>query len=105
MMRTFLDFFGVIMALLTTTPIGKLLMSLDSTIHIRHLVILLVLPWTTLTELAGILDRLMDTAYPHLAYDVIQTCIRDFFLASEELVSEVLNLTELLLTCSLRINQ
>ena len=42
------------MALLTTTPIGKLLMSLDSTIHIRRLVILLVLPWTMLTELAGI---------------------------------------------------
>ena len=42
------------MVLLTTTPIGKLLMSLDSTIHIRHLMILSVLPWTTLTELAGI---------------------------------------------------
>ena len=42
------------MALLTTNPIGKLLMSLDSTIHIRHLMILSVLPWTTLTELAGI---------------------------------------------------
>ena len=54
MTGTFLDFFGVIMAQLTTTPIGKLLMSLDSSIHVRHLMILSVLPWTTLTELAGI---------------------------------------------------
>ena len=42
------------MVRLTMTPIGKLLTSLDSTIQVRHLVILLVLPWTTLTELAGI---------------------------------------------------
>ena len=42
------------MALLTMTPIGKLLMSLASTIHVRRLVILLVLPLMTLTELAGI---------------------------------------------------
>ena len=54
MMGTFFEFFGVIMVLLTMTPIGKLLTSLDSTIHVRHLVILSVLPWTTLTELAGI---------------------------------------------------
>ena len=49
-----LDLFGVTMVLLTTTPIGKLLFSLDSTIQVRHLVILLVLPLTTLAELAGI---------------------------------------------------
>ena len=54
MTGAFFDFFGVTMILLTTTPIGKLLMSLASTIHVRCLVILLVLPWMTLTELVGI---------------------------------------------------
>ena len=49
-----LDLFGITMVLLITSPIGKLLFSLDLTIHVRYLVILLVLPLTTLAELAGI---------------------------------------------------
>ena len=49
-----LDLVGVTMVLLTTTPMGRLLLDLALTIHIRHLVILLVLPLTTLAELAGI---------------------------------------------------
>ena len=44
----------VTMVILTTTPIGRLLLDLALTIHVRHLVILLVLPLTTLAELAGI---------------------------------------------------
>ena len=42
------------MVLLTTTPIGRFLLSQDSTIHISRLVILSVLPVTILAELAGI---------------------------------------------------
>ena len=86
------------MALLTTTPIGKLLMSLDSTIHIRHLVILSVLPWTTLTELAGI--QIGSWVAPtHTWPKMLSKLVSGtYFLASEELVSEELNCTELLLT-------
>ena len=51
-MSAFLDLLGVTMVLLTTTPIGKLLLALASTIHERYWVILLVLPSTTFTELA-----------------------------------------------------
>ena len=47
------------MVLLTTTPIGRLLPLQDSTMHIRHLVILSVLPVTILAELAGDTQRLM----------------------------------------------
>ena len=42
------------MVLLTTTPIGRLLLLQDLTMHARHLVILSVLPVTTLVELVGI---------------------------------------------------
>ena len=52
--ETCFDLFGVTVVLLTTTPIGRLLLSQDSTIHARHLVILSVLPVTTLAELVGI---------------------------------------------------
>ena len=52
--RMCFDLFGVTMVLLTTTPIGRLLLSQDSTMHVRCLVILSVLPVTTLAELAGI---------------------------------------------------
>ena len=54
-MGTCLDLFGVTMVLLTTKPIGKLLFSLDLTIHIRHLVVFfMVLPLITLAELPGV---------------------------------------------------
>ena len=49
-----LDFVGVTMVLLTTTPIGKLLLDLVSTIQKRNLAILLVLLLTTFTELGRI---------------------------------------------------
>ena len=42
------------MVLLTTTPIGRLLPLQDSTMHVRHLGILSVLPVKTLAELVGI---------------------------------------------------
>ena len=86
------------MVLLTTTPIGKLLMSLDSTIHIRHLVILSVLPWTTLMELAGIQigSWVIPThTWPRMLSKPVSGT---FYLASEELVYEELNCTELLFT-------
>ena len=96
-MGTILDFFGGISALLTTTPIGKLLTSLDSTIHVRHLVILSVLPWTTLTELAGI--QIGSWVIPTYTWPkMLSKLVSRTFLASEELVSEVSDLTELLLT-------
>ena len=86
------------MALLTMTPIGKLLMSLASTIHVRCLMILSVLPWMTLTELAGIQigSWVIPThTWPRMLSEPVSGT---FFLASEKLVSEELTCTELLLT-------
>ena len=49
-------------------------------------------------------DRIVVNSYPHLAQDVIRTLIRDFFLASEELIPKELTLTESLLTSVLELS-
>ena len=70
---------------------GKLCTSLPSTIHVRHLVILLVLPLTTLTELAGIQigSLLIPThTWPKM---LSEPELGTSSLASQELIPEELN--------------
>ena len=96
-MGTCLVLFGVTMVLLTTIPIGRLLVALASTIHERHQVIILVLPCTTFTELARIHIGswvLPTHTWPRV---VSKPELGSFFVASEELVSEELTLTEFVL--------
>ena len=100
-MGTCLALFGVTMVLLTTIPIGRFLVALAPDIQERHQVILLVLPCTTFTELAGIhIDSwvLPTHTWPRVAS---KPELGSFFLASEELVSKELTLTELILACPL----
>ena len=86
------------MAQLTTTPIGKLCTSLPSTIHVRHLVILLVLPWMTLTELAGIQIGPLSTPTHTWPKMLSEPELGTFPSVPQELIPDELKLIVLLLT-------
>ena len=85
-MGTCLFLLGVNMVLLTTIPLGRLLYALASTKHESRWVILLVLPWTTFMELAGI--QIACWGLPTQTWLSTDSWLRSWFCTSE-LIFEV----------------